>query len=56
MGKIVRFYQTEDGKTPFKDFLDKNFVLFRVEQAGLQQKHLVEHIGSPSKVKGVVIL
>ena len=22
MGKIVRFYQTEDGKTPFKDFLD----------------------------------
>jgi hypothetical protein len=22
MGKIVRFYQTEDGKTPVKDFLD----------------------------------
>ena len=22
MGKIVRFYQTEDGETPFKDFLD----------------------------------
>jgi hypothetical protein len=21
MGKIVRFYQTEDGKTPVKDFL-----------------------------------
>jgi hypothetical protein len=23
MGKIVNFYKTEDGKTPFKDFLDK---------------------------------
>jgi len=22
MGKIVRFYQTEDGKSPVKDFLD----------------------------------
>ena len=22
MGKIVRFYQAEDGKTPVKDFLD----------------------------------
>ncbi len=22
MGKIVRFYQTEDGKTPVKDLLD----------------------------------
>ena len=22
MGKIVRFYQTEEGKTPVKDFLD----------------------------------
>jgi len=22
MGKIVRFYQTEDGRTPVKDFLD----------------------------------
>jgi hypothetical protein len=22
MGKIVRFYQTEDGKTPVKDILD----------------------------------
>jgi len=22
MGKIIRFYQAEDGKTPVKDFLD----------------------------------
>ena len=53
-GLVARINEYEEQRCEIRPPDPVTAILFRMEQAGLQQKHLVEHIGSPSKVSEVL--